>query len=121
MNYLSRFTNIGKKEQKKRKTLAITALIIGLILLMGFYYNHLNHDFGFILFPFFFLAAIGFLQAHQKVCVVFAFKGTCKLDESKEKATPPIYANEIKNESIRIIAKSLLLALVGIIISYIIL
>ncbi len=113
--------NIGKKEITKRKIFGIIFLVFSLLIFAFLYFNHFNPSWSFILFPFYFVSALGFFQANQKICVMLAFKGTCNMDSREEKITDIFRTGRLRRASSVVILKSLLVSIVATLISFLIL
>ncbi len=114
-------TNIDRKERKKRVIFGSTALGSSFLLLGVFYLGHVNENWSLILSPLLFLGALGLFQANQRICVALAFKETCSFGQGEEKIGDPEKIKLLKEESIKIILKALLVAISGTVLSYVIL
>ena len=98
-----RLVNLGTKEGQKRFWLGTIATVAAAVLFAGLCAQGQSKMVGAILFPLFFGAFVGFLQARANVCVVLAAKGVRNLDEGDKPVTNPLEAEALKRASNKIL------------------
>jgi hypothetical protein len=102
--------NIGPREQFKRRLLGRIALIASLaltIVLIGYGAPRLLRL--VIFFPLW-MAALGFLQAREKVCIALAARGTCNLDAGEQKIKDPRLQAKLREQARKIHIRALVMA-----------
>jgi len=81
---VSKVSNIGPREQRKRRLLGIVALTVGIaaaFLLVVYDAPRLLR--AVVFFPVW-MAGLGLLQAREKTCIALAARGACNLDAGEE-------------------------------------
>jgi hypothetical protein len=105
------FVNIGPKERQKRLLAGGLSLAVGLglfIILQAFATPWWT---SVITFPFFFAAAMGFFQWHDKTCVALVAKGVRNLDDGNEAITDAEMKAGLEQQAKRVRMKSVLVSL----------
>ena len=75
IEYIAGSCNIGKREIRRRQTVAFMGLLLTLFTLFSFYRYHVNRvDRLGIFFPMI-MTSIGFLQARKKFCLAYGLSG----------------------------------------------
>ncbi|HEX8459126.1 MAG TPA: hypothetical protein VF656_17670 [Pyrinomonadaceae bacterium] len=108
---VSEVSNIGPREQRKRRVLGIVALTVGVglaFLLVTTGAPRLSR--AVVFFPIW-LAGLGLLQAREKTCIALAARGMCNLDAGERSVTDEKLADELRAKSRRIHARALVTAL----------
>jgi hypothetical protein len=103
-------TNIGPREQFKRRLLGRVALIAGAaltVVLIGYGAPRLSRL--VIFFPLW-MAALGFFQAREKTCIALAARGTCDMDAGEQKIEDPVRAAKLREKARRIHLRALIMA-----------
>ena len=102
--------NIGPREQFKRRILGRISLIASAaltVVLVG--YGAPRWSRLVIFFPLW-MAALGFFQAREKVCIALAARGTCNLDAGEEKIEDRNLAARLREKARRIHLRALIMA-----------
>ena len=73
----SPLANIGPKGQRQRRLLGAAAVVAGIVVFILLSRSGMARWWRVALFPFWVVAALGFLQAQARTCVVLAAQGTC--------------------------------------------
>jgi hypothetical protein len=103
-------TNIGPREQFKRRILGRVALIVSVALtlvLIGYDAPRLSRL--IIFFPLW-MAALGFFQARDKTCIALAARGACNMDAGEQKIEDQKLVARLRVKARRIHQRALVLA-----------
>lgn len=73
--------NINKAGQRKRLIGGIVSIVIGLLLLALLHQADAGRWWRLLVFPSFWLGALGVIQAQARTCVAFAAAGVCELED----------------------------------------
>ncbi|HKP87037.1 MAG TPA: hypothetical protein VJZ26_13120 [Blastocatellia bacterium] len=78
-------TNIGPREQFKRRILGRVALIASVALTLVVIAYDAPRWWRLIIFFPLWMAALGYFQAREKTCIALAARGACNMDAGEEK------------------------------------
>lgn len=81
---LSDVTNIGPREQRKRRLLGIVSLTAGVGIAFVLVVMGAPRWSRLIVFFPVWMAGLGLMQAREKTCIALAARGTCNLDAGEE-------------------------------------
>ena len=104
-------SNIGPREQRKRRLLGIVALTVGVavaFVLVIFEAPRLSR--AVIFFPVW-LAGLGLLQARERTCIALAARGTCNMDAGEEDLNDENLIVQLRGKSRRIHRRALVTAI----------
>jgi len=73
-------SNIGPREQRKRRLMGIVALTVGVALAFVLVTTDAPRLSRAVVFLPIWMAGLGLLQAREKTCIALAARGTCNLD-----------------------------------------
>lgn len=104
--------NIGPREVQKRAVLAVLGAGGGLLMLVVFKIAGLEKNWRSLVFFPFFMGALGYLQAQEKLCVINAQKNIRVMDDGKQPVSDVRQAAFIRQKSFQIWALSVLVAAV---------
>lgn len=99
---ISEASNIGVREQRKRRLLGVVALTVGVgvaFLLVVLDAPRLLR--AVVFFPVW-LAGLGLLQAREKTCIALAARGVCNLDAGEEPLEDENLVEQLREKSRRI-------------------
>src|SRR5918997_4136588 len=99
---VSEASNIGPREQRKRRLLGIVALTVGVgvaFLLVVLDAPRLLR--AVVFFPVW-LAGLGLLQAREKTCIALAARGVCNWDAGETQLEDENLAEQLREKSRRI-------------------
>jgi hypothetical protein len=77
-------SNIGPREQRKRRLLGIVALTVGVAMAFVLVVMEAPRPLRAVVFLPIWLAGLGLLQARERTCIALAARGTCNLDAGEE-------------------------------------
>jgi hypothetical protein len=103
-------SNIGPREQFKRRLLGRIALIASValtIVLIGYGAPRLLR---LVIFFTLWMAALGFFQAREKTCIALAARGTCNMDAGEQKIEDPVRQAKLREKARRIHLRALIMA-----------
>ncbi|MDQ1591169.1 MAG: hypothetical protein QOG71_1796 [Pyrinomonadaceae bacterium] len=82
---VSKVSNIGPREQRKRRLLGIVALTVGVAAaFLLVVYDAPRVLRAVVFFPVW-MAGLGLLQARERTCIALAARGVCNLDAGEER------------------------------------
>lgn len=102
----SQLCNIGGREVSKRRWVAIAALALCLAIETGFVVAEASRWWRLALLPLLYVAILGFLQAHAKVCVRNAISGVRNMGEGNEPVNVDSERNVLRGRGLTIIAQA---------------
>ena len=104
-------TNIGPREQTKRRMLGMVALTIGVgaafVLVI---FNAPRWWRAVIFFPIW-IAGLGLMQARDKTCIALAARAVCNMDDGEKKLVNDEQIEELKQKARRINRRALITAI----------
>lgn len=92
-------SNIGPREQRKRRLLGIVALTVGVataFVLVIFEAPRLSR--AVVFFPVW-LAGLGLLQARERTCIALAARGVCNMDAGEEESNDENLIEQLRGKS----------------------
>lgn len=98
--------NIGGREISKRRWVAIAALAMCLAIETGFVLLESSRWWRLALLPLLYVAILGFLQAHAKVCVRNAITGIRNMGDGNEVVGVDSERNALRGRGLTIIAQA---------------
>ena len=104
-------SNIGTREQRKRRLMGIVALTVGVataFVLVIFEAPRWSR--AVVFFPVW-LAGLGLLQARERTCIALAARGTCNMDAGEEKLDDDNLIEQLRGKSRRIHRRALVTAI----------
>ena len=104
-------SNIGPREQRKRRLLGIVALTVGVavaFVLVIFEAPRLSR--AVVFFPVW-LAGLGLLQARERTCIALAARGMCNMDAGEEELNDENLLGQLRGKSRRIHRRALVTAI----------
>ncbi len=102
--------NLGVKQKRKRLALGILAFVLGALLSVYLVFVEASLLFRFLVFPFFFISLLGFLQAKDRTCIILAWKGLQDLDAGEERIQSKQQCGILRLKSQKIILQAFLLS-----------
>ena len=104
-------SNIGPREQRKRRLMGVVALTVG----VGLAFLLVTLDAprwsrAVVFFPVW-LAGLGLLQARERTCIALAARGTCNMDAGEERLKDENLAGQLREQSRLIHRRALFTAL----------
>ena len=102
--------NIGPREQFKRRILGRVALIASAALTVALIGYDAPRLFRLVIFFPLWMAALGFFQARDKVCISLAARGACDMDKGEEKIEDQKLAAKLREKARRIHTRALIMA-----------
>ena len=103
--------NIGPREQFKRRILGRVALIASAALTLALIGYDAPRLFRLVIFFPLWMAALGFFQARDKVCIALAARGACNMDAGEEKIEDQKFATKLRVKARRIHTRALIMAI----------
>ena len=102
--------NIGRLGQLRRRYAGaiFLALALGVIIALGV--GGASRWWRLAAFPFLLVSALGFIQAQARVCVAFAARGACELDDGKPSPLDDATAALMKVRARGVLVRSTLVA-----------
>lgn len=98
--------NIGGREVSKRRWVAIATLAICLAIETGFVVVEASRWWRLALLPLLYLAILGFMQAHTRICVRNAISGIRNMGDGNEAVDIDIERNALRGRGLTIIAQA---------------
>jgi hypothetical protein len=95
--------NLGPKQKRRRLVLGIVSFLLAAGAAVFFVYHDAPPLFRLLVFPLFFLSMLGFFQAKNRTCVVYAVQGVRDLGTGTEKVT-----NGAEAHGLRLLAQKIL-------------
>ncbi len=105
-------SNIGRREQRKRRLLGVVALVVGVATDFVMVVYDAPRWWRLAVFPLVWMAGLGLLQARKKVCIALAARGTCNMDAGEVPVDDADLNAELRRTSRRITRRALITALV---------
>ena len=100
-------SNIGPREQRKRRLLGIVALTIGVALAFLLVTLGAPRALRAVVFFPIWLAGLGLLQARERTCIALAARGMCNLDAGETRLDDENLAAQLREKSRRIHRRAL--------------
>lgn len=103
----SEASNIGPREQRKRRLLGVVALTVGVaaaFVLVVFEAPRWSR--AVVFFPVW-LAGLGLLQAREKTCIALAARGVCNMDAGEESVVDETTLGRLRDKAHRIHRRAL--------------
>ena len=99
---ISEASNIGVREQRKRRLLGVVALTVGVgVAFMLVVMDAPRWSRAVVFFPVW-LAGLGLLQAREKTCIALAARGVCNLDAGEQLLEDKNLVEQLREKSRRI-------------------
>lgn len=102
--------NINARERRKRRLLGLVALGAGIALACVFVVMDASRTWRLLVFPPFWFAALGLLQARESVCIALVARGTQIIDGAEESVTDDLVLSGQRAAARRIHVRALLTA-----------
>jgi hypothetical protein len=102
----SQLCNIGGREISKRRWVAVATLILSVAIETGFVVGEASRWWRLALLPLLYVAILGFLQAHAKVCVRNAISGIRNMGDGNEAVNVDSERNALRGRGLTIIAQA---------------
>lgn len=102
--------NIGPREQFKRRLLGRVALIASVALTFVIIGYGAPRPLRLVLFFPLWMAALGYLQAREKVCIALAARGTCNLDAGEQKIEDSRLQAKLREKARKVHIRALIMA-----------
>lgn len=106
----SEASNIGPREQRKRRLMGIVALTIGVALAFVLVTTDAPRASRAIVFFPIWIAGLGLLQAREKTCIALAARGMCNPDTGEESLDDENLIAQLRGKSRLIHRRSLVTA-----------
>lgn len=103
-------SNIGPREQRKRRLLGIVALTVGVATAFVLVVWDAPRPLRAVVFFPVWLAGLGLLQARERTCIALAARGTCNLDAGEERIEDENLIAQLRRKSRRIHLRALVTA-----------
>jgi hypothetical protein len=107
---VSEATNIGPREQRKRRLLGIVALTVGVGAAFLLVVYDAPRPLRAVVFLPVWIAGLGLLQARERTCIALAARGTCNLDAGEARLDDENLIAELRGKSRRIHRRALVTA-----------
>jgi hypothetical protein len=104
-------SNIGAREQRKRRLMGIVALTVGVATAFVLVIFEAPRPFRAVVFLPVWLAGLGLLQARERTCIALAARGTCNMDAGEEKLNDDDLIEQLRGKSRRIHRRALVTAI----------
>jgi len=99
---ISEASNIGVREQRKRRLLGFVALTVGVgVAFLLVVLDAPRWSRAVVFFPVW-LAGLGLLQAREKTCIALAARGVCNLDAGEQPLEDENLVEQLREKSRRI-------------------
>ena len=99
---ISEASNIGVREQRKRRLLGVVALTVGVgVAFLLVVLDAPRWSRAVVFFPVW-LAGLGLLQAREKTCIALAARGVCNLDAGEQPLEDENLVEQLREKSRRI-------------------
>ena len=108
----SQLCNIGGREVSKRRWVAVATLVLSVAIETGFVVAEASRWWRLALLPLIYIAILGFLQAHTKVCVRNAISGIRNMGDGNQVVEVDSERNALRGRGLTIIAQAATGALV---------
>lgn len=104
-------SNIGPREQRKRRLLGIVALTVGVATAFVLVIMDAPRPLRAVVFFPVWLAGLGLLQAREQTCIALAARGTCNLDTGEETLNDDNLIEQLRRKSRLINRRALVTAI----------
>ena len=104
-------SNIGTREQRKRRLMGIVALTVGVAAAFVLVIFGAPRSLRLVVFFPIWLAGLGLLQARERTCIALAARGTCNMDAGEEKLTDDDLIEQLRGKSRLIHRRALITAI----------
>ena len=108
---VSEASNIGPREQRKRRLLGIVALTVGVATAFVLVIFQAPRPWRLIVFFPIWLAGLGLLQARERTCIALASRGVCNMDAGEESLNDEHLIEQLRGKSRRIHRRALVTAI----------
>lgn len=98
--------NIGGREVSKRRWVAVAALVLSVAIETSFVVAGASRWWRLGLMPLFYIAAVGFLQAHARVCVRNSITGIRNMGDGNQTIDVDSDRNALRGRGLTIIAQA---------------
>ncbi len=102
--------NLGPKQKKLRLFFGVAMFVAASALGIWMAWTETPPFFRVVVFAPFFAAMLGFFQAKQKTCVVYAFQGVQNLDNGTEKIRDAGASERLRRQGLKIVLQAVLAA-----------
>ena len=109
---MSDATNIGPREQRKRRLLGIVSLTVGVAVAFVLVVYGAPRWWRLVVFFPVWLAGLGLLQARARTCIALAARGTCNMDAGEERVTDESLVAQLRVKARQINRRALITAVV---------
>jgi hypothetical protein len=92
-------SNIGPREQRKRRLLGIVSLTVGVATAFLLVVLDAPRPLRAVVFFPVWLAGLGLLQARERTCIALAARGTCNMDAGEENLTDEHLIERLRGKS----------------------
>lgn len=106
-------SNIGAREQRKRRLLGIVALTVGVAAAFVLVIFDAPRPLRLVVFFPVWLAGLGLLQARERTCIALAARGTCNMDAGEEPIQDASLVAQLRGKS-RVIHRRALVTAIAI-------
>jgi hypothetical protein len=103
-------SNIGPREQRKRRLLGVVALTVGVATAFVLVVMDAPRPLRLVVFFPVWLAGLGLLQARERTCIALAARGTCNLDAGEQPLEDKDLIEQLRRKSRRIHRRALVTA-----------
>lgn len=103
-------SNIGTREQRKRRLMGVVALTVGVAAAFVLVIFEAPRPLRLVVFVPVWLAGLGLLQARERTCIALAARGTCNMDAGEEPIEDEDLIAELRGTSRRIHRRALVTA-----------
>jgi hypothetical protein len=102
--------NLGPKQKRRRLFFGVLMFSLASIAALGMMGLEVPPFFRGIVFVPFFAAMLGFFQAKERTCVLYAAQGIQNLDRGPEKVENPELSNRLRRQAQKILLQAALAA-----------
>jgi hypothetical protein len=104
-------SNIGPREQRKRRLMGIVALTVGVAAAFVLVIFEAPRPLRAVVFFPVWLAGLGLLQAREKTCIALAARGACNMDAGEENLNDAHLIEQLRGKSRLINRRALVTAI----------
>lgn len=108
---VSTASNIGPREQRKRRLLGIVSLTVGVATAFVLVVLDAPRPLRVVVFFPVWLAGLGLLQAREQTCIALAARGTCNMDAGEENLNDDNLIEQLRGKSRLIHRRALVTAI----------